>query len=144
MNFALRRALFSSAILPAAAVAAQAADLPIRKAPVAPPAVMAAMWDGSYFGVKVGYAWTQSNSVVTQGFPGFDATPGSARIAAALATTSLQVGNGGGFAGGVQAGYNKQFDPSSSAGNPTSRVSPPAASRRAPSARPSIPAPARR
>ena len=53
--------------------------------------------------------------------------PGSARIAAALATTPLQVGNGGGFAGGVQAGYNKQFDPSSSAGNPTSRVSPPAA-----------------
>ncbi|MFO1169291.1 MAG: outer membrane beta-barrel protein [Rhodoblastus sp.] len=105
MSKALHFALLTSVC----ASAASAADLPSRKPAYAPLPVLTSTWDGSYFGVNAGYTWTQSNSVNTEGFPGFGQGAPSALLATTLATTALQAGNGGGFAGGGQVGYNKQF-----------------------------------
>lgn len=80
------------------AAPALAADLPRRSAPVAPAPVYAApvfTWAGFYVGAQVGYAWTNSDTVL------FSA-PG-----ARFNTVTYGVDNDG-FIGGLHAGYNWQ------------------------------------
>lgn len=106
----MKRILFS--LVPATAMAvalscsaATAADLPVRKAPVAY-AASAFSWTGFYAGVNAGYAWNGGgdfdhvdvNSTVIPGFSraadGFDFLGNS---------------NKGSFTGGGQIGYNYQM-----------------------------------
>jgi outer membrane immunogenic protein len=76
--------------------AASAADLPTRKAPIAPVFIPPAFtWTGFYVGLNAGGVWTNSNNNNNLGF-GFGFNGGN--------------GNSG-FIGGGQIGYNYQFTP---------------------------------
>jgi outer membrane immunogenic protein len=104
----LTTALLGSVFGLTATFAVQAADLPSRKAPViVPPPLLT--WDGFYFGLNAGYSWQQSNSVNAVGGPGAALLPAASATSALLSTFSLPVGSKGGFIGGGQTGYNKQF-----------------------------------
>lgn len=61
----MKKILLSSVAVIATAVSALAADLPSRKAPVAPPPAVP-MWTGFYAGVNAGYGWGTSNTVQNQ------------------------------------------------------------------------------
>lgn len=116
--------------------AAMAADLPVKALPMAPVA-MAYNWTGFYAGGNAGYSWgrattnqtdTTSTTSVTECFR--DAASGpltgalSTVVCAPNTTTTFPVVTGpttaaaattgranvDGFIGGVQAGYNHQFD----------------------------------
>lgn len=91
---------------------ASAADLP-RKAPVVPPPVPAIHdWTGFYVGGNVGGAWSAGDVdyTVPPALTGaaVDTPAGDAGLAA-LAGAHTHV-SGSGFTGGVQAGYNWQFN----------------------------------
>jgi outer membrane immunogenic protein len=90
---------------------ALAADLPHYKAPPPPPPPPPPMWTGFYVGLNAGGTWAQSNSTNTTAFPIFaaPAIQSEANVAALLATSNIGSGNGGGFIGGGQIGYNWQF-----------------------------------
>ncbi len=82
--------------------AAFAADLPVRKGPVAAPVIPPAFtWTGFYAGLNAGYGFNRNN-VNTIGTPGFVALIPGGGVPA-----SLRVG-GDGFVGGGQIGYNWQ------------------------------------
>src|SRR5256885_14798242 len=87
MSVAIKKFLLVSASIAAMAAPAAAADMRARpyKAPP-PPAPLAAVynWTGFYAGGHVGGAWTGDNSLA---------------------------GNDGHLLGGVQAGFDYQFDP---------------------------------
>jgi outer membrane immunogenic protein len=91
----------AAALTVATAVAAQAADLPTRKAPPAPVYVPPPFtWTGFYVGVNAGGIWATGNTTTTfynAGFP-------------VLSNVNYgRVGSGAsGFIGGGQAGYNFQ------------------------------------
>lgn len=93
---------------------AVAADLP-HKAPVAPPpAPPVYSWTGFYIGANVGYGW--GNSRATES-PGDEASAilvglGPAPIIGSASTSF----DANGWAGGLQVGYNWQFNPSWVAG----------------------------
>ena len=108
----LRRiALFSSfAVLTTASLAA---DLPRRAPAYAPaPAVSYAPvgnWQGFYAGVNAGLTWSrvsQSQLIGVGAYPAFTA----ANIAGIQGAAAAQALKGSGFTGGLQAGYNWQFD----------------------------------
>ena len=92
----------AAALTVATAVAAQAADLPTRKAPPAPIFVPPPFtWTGFYVGVNAGGVWSSGSRNATLYAPGSDVFlsnyfPGG-------------IGNNqSGFIGGGQAGYNYQ------------------------------------
>ncbi|MET4632218.1 outer membrane protein [Kaistia defluvii] len=85
-------ALASASVLALGVVGAQAADLTYEPAPVAAAAPAAFNWTGFYLGVHAGAAITDFDySSPDNDFPGFS-------------------DDNTGFLGGVQAGYNWQFD----------------------------------
>lgn len=106
----MKRILFS--LVPAAAMsvaifysAATAADLPVRKAPVAYAAPVFS-WTGFYAGVNAGYAWSNSGSF------------GNVDVNSTVIPDFSRAGDGfdfvgnsdsGSFTGGGQVGYNYQM-----------------------------------
>ena len=98
----------------AASGAAFAADLATKMPVKAPPPVPAPIygWTGWYAGLNAGYAWQENNSIGVTGTPNFvsglNGAPQGLASAVAGATTVLSAGNGGGFIGGGQIGYNYQ------------------------------------
>jgi outer membrane immunogenic protein len=75
------------------AVAASAADLPVyAKAPPLPPT-----WTGFYVGGNVGYSWGPWDTASNQKIFNFESTTASPKV--------------DGVIGGLQAGYNWQFNP---------------------------------
>ncbi|MGO4571512.1 outer membrane protein [Microvirga sp. 2TAF3] len=104
MRSSLLSLLAGTAALAIAASAAQAADLPSRRAP-APiiAAVPVFTWTGFYLGVNAGAGWQNQNDR-TVFIPG--ATPGFGPGGATIISTN---NNDVGFVGGAQAGYNYQI-----------------------------------
>jgi outer membrane immunogenic protein len=107
------RLMFSAAVVGSAMLGigtASAADLPMKAPPLAaaPPCV----WCGFYVGVNAGYAGSESTSVNSVATVTSAAGLGGNLIfpaaAAAALTTPISVGNGNGFIGGGQVGYNFQ------------------------------------
>jgi outer membrane immunogenic protein len=94
----MKKFLVPSIVLSAFVVSsAMAADLPIRKAPPAPPPVVAGFdWSGFYIGGHFGYGWGET-----------DITDRTLLGSALLIPT--QKLDSDGFLGGVQAGWNYQF-----------------------------------
>ena len=86
--------------------AAYAADLPSKAPPMtpamAPVEPMAPSWTGFYIGGHVGAAWLSS--------PTMTLSDPNVPVPAALAPLSLSGSSGAGFLGGIQGGYNWQFD----------------------------------
>ncbi len=98
---------------------ASAADLPVKAPVLAPPAVS---WTGWYVGVNAGGTWTDDHVDVLSS-PVFQAAPavvaGAVAVSNAAATggtATLSGGNGAGFIGGGQIGYNWQLSSSLVAG----------------------------
>jgi outer membrane immunogenic protein len=114
----VRKLLMASVAASAIAGSAMAADLPSRKAPppaYIPPPILT--WQGFYVGVNGGAFWNNSRNITTVGTNFGVATPGAAPFsaAAALAVTNTFGNNGNnnnqvGFLGGVQWGYNWQWN----------------------------------
>lgn len=104
----MKKSLFSSVALAGLvlATAASAADLPSRRAPMAPmPAAMPYFtWTGFYIGVNAGYNWSHESKSSVGFVPGV--LPASA---AGLAPASVG-SDGNGFTGGGQIGYNYQMN----------------------------------
>ena len=75
-----------------------AADMPIKAPSILPPL----SWTGFYIGANGGYGWGHQN-VNIAGTPPFDAFVGSA-------IDPVIAANPNGFLGGLQAGYNYQFN----------------------------------
>ena len=107
---------FSSFVL-ASPLSALAADMPV-KAP--PPPAPALGWTGWYAGLNAGGIWPNSGGVTHSAvagpcFPGVGgcspAVPGTdaGSTLAAVSTFNTGLGNGAGFIGGGQFGYNWQF-----------------------------------
>src|SRR5262245_41502428 len=91
----------AAALTVAGAFAAQAADLPTKKAPVAPIYVPPPFtWTGFYIGLNAGAIFSQSSGDATLWASGFPALTSS--------FTGNHLGGGTGFLGGGQAGYNWQ------------------------------------
>jgi len=97
------------------AAPALAADLPSRKAPLAPPPPLT--WTGFYTGVNIGGTISGSDSVNVVSGPLWaapfayqpDAPSFFAAASATGATGSVPTGSNGGIIGGGQFGYNYQF-----------------------------------
>jgi len=90
----------------------EAADLPSRKAVIAPPveATPIYAWTGYYAGLTVGYDWSQSKDRVM----GADTlTMNSWQYPGEINSPKI---NPTGFIGGAQAGYNLQLSPATVAG----------------------------
>jgi outer membrane immunogenic protein len=102
----LKRVLMLAGALTLLGGVALAADLPTRKAPpdYVPAPQAATTWTGFYIGVNGGYAGDQFRYP----FSGYDDRDGRTLISG-QGDASL---TSGGFVGGIQAGYNWQFDPS--------------------------------
>jgi outer membrane immunogenic protein len=87
------------------AVPAVAADLPVKapvyKAPVMAPVVYD--WTGFYFGGNIGYSWAEWDSTNVGGTSTF---PGTSTAFSSTASPNVK-----GVFGGVQGGYNWQFNP---------------------------------
>lgn len=92
----LKRALAGVSALALLGGAASAADL-ATKYPVkaVAPVVPVFSWTGFYIGGNIGWGWADNSLNVS---PVYGVTP-----------TSISVGSGNGFLGGLQAGYNYQF-----------------------------------
>jgi outer membrane immunogenic protein len=113
----MRRILLSvggvSALLIAVPVSiANAADMPLKEAPLPPAAVLS--WTGFYAGLNAGGTWGSNNSVNTVSSLLADLAPGPSSYGASSAlgaTGSVPVGGNAGFIGGGQIGFNWQFDP---------------------------------
>ncbi len=92
--------------------AANAADLPVKAPPIAPPQIYG--WTGFYAGLNAGGEWFGSSSVSTTSVPVFNAGFGGADLFQGTITTlsnfTSGVGNAAGFIGGGQIGYNWQFN----------------------------------
>ena len=105
---AITTALFASVV----STAAFAADLPSRKAPVIVPPPPIMTWAGFYIGLNIGYIDGPRTS--SYGYQlGNDGSAGAAFPSSQLAAagmSSVGVGQKGGVLGGIQAGYNWQFN----------------------------------
>jgi outer membrane immunogenic protein len=115
----MKRLLLGGAALLAlaAAIPAMAADMPVKalKAPVELPY----NWTGFYIGGNVGYSWgrgqtdlldvSTSTSTVFRGVPPLVPVVGGVTVTSAAGIAS-GTANMNGFLGGVQAGYNTQFN----------------------------------
>jgi outer membrane immunogenic protein len=109
----MKKLALSVAALALTAGSALAADLPSRKAApiLPPPPPPPPMWTGFYVGLNAGGTWAASSNVnIVSG--GLYNDPANAYLSgdvfAASANGSLSRGNGGGFIGGGQIGYNWQ------------------------------------
>ena len=101
----MKKLLLSSAALVAFAGSALAADLPSRKAPVAPPAPVP-MWTGFYAGLNAGYNWgTNSNARSTVYAVN---AAGQPQVDAGAVMSGYRGVTQSGFIGGAQFGYNYQ------------------------------------
>ena len=105
----MNKILLSSVAFIGLATSAMAADLPARRAPIAPAPVFSAIpvftWTGFYVGVNAGYGFhnnSNNNSVFV---------PAGTFATAPAAAGTLTFGDSGqdGFVGGGQVGYNYQF-----------------------------------
>jgi len=97
--------LISVAALTVGATApSQAADLPVKAAPVA--VVAAYNWTGWYVGANAGYAWGKSDVITHVDGAGTFYNPANIPPINANGASSV---NPKGFTGGIQAGYNLQF-----------------------------------
>jgi outer membrane immunogenic protein len=113
----MKKLALSVAALALTAGSALAADLPSRKGPpVLPPPPPPPLWTGFYVGLNAGGTWANSTTTTLSSATAFINTPALSVLgqsygpAAALATSGLfNTGNGGGFLGGGQIGYNWQF-----------------------------------
>ena len=95
----------AAATLSLLASSAFAADLPTRKAPIAPVYIPPAFtWTGFYVGLNAGGAWTSNNH--NDSFLPF----GAVAVGGSFFPVSGG-GNNSGFIGGAQIGYNYQFTP---------------------------------
>jgi outer membrane immunogenic protein len=99
---------------------AQAADMPL-KAKAAPPPPPAMNWTGWYVGLNAGGIWSNSDGVTHSAVAGpcnvavvgcSPAAPGTnaGTVLAGGSTFNTGLGNGAGFIGGGQFGYNWQFN----------------------------------
>ena len=100
-------------------VPAFAADLPARLSYKAAAPIASDPWTGFYVGANAGGAWGKSNAntavpcTYTAEPPGYFCStvdPGSDANAAAIAGSGTGSMSASGFTGGIQAGYNRQFD----------------------------------
>jgi outer membrane immunogenic protein len=114
----MKKIALSFAALAVSAGAALAADLPSRKGPpiLPPPPPPPPLWTGFYVGLNAGGTWANSNTTTIASGTIFNNVAALSVLgqsygpAAALATSGvLSSGNGGGFIGGGQIGYNHQF-----------------------------------
>jgi outer membrane immunogenic protein len=104
------------------AVPAFAADMPLKAK--APPPAPVASWTGWYVGLNAGGIWSNSDGVshtalagpCNAAFPGCTSVPPYSTTLATGSTFNTGLGNGAGFTGGVQFGYNWQFNGSGVAG----------------------------
>lgn len=105
--------------------AAQAADLPLKAK--APPPAPVMNWTGWYVGLNAGGIWPNSDGVSHTAAAGpcnvavtgcSPAAPGTnaGTVLATGSTFNTGLGNDGGFIGGGQIGYNRQFSPRGVAG----------------------------
>ncbi len=108
----MRAILLATAAAAGLAGSASAADLPLKAPAVAPPPLS---WTGFYAGVNAGGTWS-NNDIEVQSTPVFQASNAVASGAAAVSnaaaaggTANLSGGNGAGFIGGAQVGYNWQL-----------------------------------
>jgi outer membrane immunogenic protein len=84
---------------------ANAADLPIWTAGRTGPVMLPFTWAGPYFGLNIGGQWTSDTVSTISAGPGFFA--GEAQSLDAMSRGTV---NAAGAIGGMQAGYNWQFD----------------------------------
>lgn len=102
----MRRLLCACAALFALGVGtASAADLPIWTPGPTGPVLLPFTWAGPYFGVNIGGQWTSDKIRTTSSGPGFFA--GEAQSLDAMSPGTV---TSAGVIGGMQAGYNWQFD----------------------------------
>jgi outer membrane immunogenic protein len=95
------RLIAIAALVVAAGGAAQAADMPLRKAPLAPPPI-AFSWSGFYLGANAGYVWARDDVL-------WEAPVGGS-IAPAIGIAATGPIDARGFTAGGQLGYNFQFN----------------------------------
>ena len=99
----MKKILLSAVSLAILSGSALAADLPSRKAPVAPPPPPPPMWTGFYAGLNLGGGWGAGNG--NSNAYNLDGLNGGV-------TNNLGAGgNSGGVIGGVQIGYNYAITP---------------------------------
>ena len=119
----MKKILLSATALSLALTAsAFAADLPSRKAPVYVPPPPPLTWNGFYAGLNIGGVWNSNNLNGASSaywdprapFGGTFAAPGWGPIPNLFFLPSgySNSGNSGGVIGGLQFGYNFQFNPS--------------------------------
>ncbi len=111
----MKKLLLSATTTALVTGAAIAADLPSRKAPIAPPPPP--MWTGFYVGLNAGGTWGNGGSVDMVSGPVYlhpDALTGSTANAlydwslpSAFGASGRMNANAGGFIGGGQIGYNQ-------------------------------------
>jgi outer membrane immunogenic protein len=99
----MKKILLSTVALASMAGSAFAADLPSRKAPVAPPPV-APLWTGFHVGLNAGGIWNNNNSINLQAWP----LAGQPIQYWAPLNNTISSGSNGGFIGGGQIGYDYQ------------------------------------
>jgi outer membrane immunogenic protein len=86
--------------------AASAADMPLKAPPPAPPPAYS--WTGFYVGGNVGYGWSDPTVTFTPNdIAAFDFTCGGTAGGTCAPPASFNIG---GVLGGLQAGYNLQFN----------------------------------
>ncbi|TCT07682.1 outer membrane protein [Aquabacter spiritensis] len=91
----LKRALAGVSALALLGGAASAADLATRYPVKAPVVVPVFSWTGFYIGGNIGWGWLNNDVLYSPSY--------------GIPATSINVGSGNGFLGGLQAGYNWQF-----------------------------------
>ena len=102
----MNKVLGGAAVLAISSGAAFAADLPARRAPLAPPPIVlpAFSWTGFYFGGTAGYAFDSAGS--------YNLIPNTGAQAVSIANStrpSFLITRGTGFTGGGTIGYNVQL-----------------------------------
>ncbi len=93
----MKKILLSAVSLAVLSGSALAADLPSRKAPVAPPPPPAPLWTGFYAGLNLGGGWSGGNG-----------NANAYNLGGANGGITNNIG--GGVIGGVQVGYNYQLN----------------------------------
>ena len=109
----MKKLLIAAALAVLASTGAQSADMASQTYTKARPTVAVSSWSGFYVGVNAGGlfendgTWNNDAAVTA-----LNNAPNAGNVAAALqAATSSFKGNGTGFVGGLQAGYNFQVAP---------------------------------
>jgi outer membrane immunogenic protein len=103
----MKKLLISTAAFAALSTAAVAADLPRKTVAPTFAAVPAFSWTGFYVGLNAGYAWGKSDTSTTLGGNWAGETLQARTGVTALGSPSISPR---GFTGGLQAGYNMQFN----------------------------------